>query len=172
MINNIKKDNKDSKLYQNNNILICPKCKLIPKIFINELNNEITYICSSSKSKNIKKTYLLNYFINNHNEISKNNIGINSKCIIHNKKYTYYCYSCEYNICIDCINSNINNNNNHYKHDLIELKIISPTGSNINKKRRILESFKKNLDKANLIFEEYISKIKKYGKNYILIKAI
>ena len=41
MINNIKKDNKDSKLCQNNNILICPKCKLIPKIFINELNPDI-----------------------------------------------------------------------------------------------------------------------------------
>ena len=162
LINNIKKDNKDNKLYQNNNILICPKCKLIPKIFINELNNEITYICSSSKSKNKKKTYPLNYFINNLNEISKNNIGINSKCIIHNKKYSYYCNSCEYNICIDCINSN--NKNIHYKHDLIELKIISPTGSNINKKRRILESFKKNLDKANVIFEEYISKIKKIWK--------
>jgi hypothetical protein len=49
---------------------------------------------------------------------------------------------------------------NHLEHDIIELKIISPTGSNINKKRRILESLKKNLNKANLLFEEYISQIK------------
>ena len=50
--------------------------------------------------------------------------------------------------------------NNHNEHDMLELKNITPTGSNINKKRRILESFKKNLNKANLIFEEYISQIK------------
>ena len=167
-LNNIKKENKENKENKNNqtnnNILICPICKLIPKIFINELTNEIIYICSSSKSKiHKKKTYPLNYF-NNLCPISKNDIGINTKCVHHNKKYIYYCNSCGQNICNDCINSNnINyneNKNNHFEHDIIDLKMISPTGSNINKKRRILESFKKNLDKANLIFEEYISKIR------------
>ena len=157
--------NKDIKLDQNNDPLICPKCKLIPKIYLNELTNEITYVCASSDSKKHKKTtYPLNYFNINQNLLNKNNININIKCSLHNKKYIYYCNKCEFNLCTDCINSNdikkIDNKNKHYEHDIIELKLISPTGSNINKKKRILESIKKNLNKANLIFEEYISKIK------------
>ena len=162
---------KENKLVnQNNNLLLCPICKLVPKIVINELSNDITYICQSAFSKKCKKrTYPLNYFnINNANPnlVTKNTININIKCIIHNKKYTYYCNYCHENICIDCINNNNiknkdNKSSNHSGHDIIELKTINPTGSNINKKKRILESLKKNLNKANLIFEEYILKIKK-----------
>ena len=148
-------------ILDNINILLCPTCKLIPKIIINELTEEITYICLSSlnhTNKN-KKIYSLNYFNNNTEIVNKNYININSKCLLHNKKYISYCNSCEINLCPDCKNLN-KNNMNHLEHDIIELKIISPTGSNINKKKRILESFKKNLNKANLIFEEYISQIK------------
>ena len=145
----------------NINILLCPSCKLIPKIIINELTEEITYIClplSNHKDKN-KKIYSLNYFNNNTDIANKNDININSKCLLHNKKYSSFCNSCEIHLCPDCKNIN-KNNKNHLEHDIIELKIISPTGSNINKKKRILESFKKNLNKANLIFEEYLSQIK------------
>ena len=162
---------KENKLVnQNNNLLLCPICKLVPKIVINELSNDITYICQSAFSKKCKKrTYPLNYFNTNNanpNLVTKNTININIKCIIHNKKYTYYCNYCHENICSDCINNNNiknkeNKSSNHSGHDIIELKTINPTGSNINKKKRILESLKKNLNKANLIFEEYILKIKK-----------
>ena len=144
---------------ENNNLLLCPICKLIPKILINELTDEITYICESS-SNNIKKhvkTYSLYYFKNNTDIINKRDINLNTKCSLHNKKYISYCNSCEINLCPDCKNIN---KNDQLEHNIIDLKIISPTGSNINKKRRILESFKKNLYKANLIFEEYISQIK------------
>ena len=144
----------------NNNLLFCPSCKLIPKILINELTEEITYICSHSSNK-MKKTYSLNYFNKDINIIDKNIIDINTKCLLHNKKFIYYCNSCKINLCPDCKNLNKDEiKMNHLEHDIIELKIISPTGSNINKKKRILESFKKNLNKANLIFEEYISEIK------------
>ena len=155
--------NKDNKICQKSDILLCPICKVIPKIIINELSNEITYICLSPSEKYKKRNYPLSYFNNNTNTniITKNNININTKCNIHNKKYNYYCNFCDENLCNDCINKNIENKISHIKHDIIELKAISPTGSNINKKKRILESLKKNLDKANLIFEEYISKIKK-----------
>ena len=142
---------------ENNNLLLCPTCKLIPKILINELTDEITYICPSS-SNNIKKhinTYSIYYFKNNIDIVNKKDINLNTKCLSHNKKYTSYCHSCEINLCPDCKNKNA-----QLEHNIIDLKIISPTGSNINKKRRILESFKKNLYKANLIFEEYISQIK------------
>ena len=165
--------NKDNKLSQNNFLLLCPVCKLIPKILINELTNEITYICLSSQQKKCKKrNYHLNYFNSSENSNIKNDININTKCNTHNKKYTNYCFSCEKNLCTDCINNNSikqnNSINNHFKHDFIDLKMISPTGSSINKKKRILESLKKNLNKANLIFEEYISKIKKiWEKIYI-----
>ena len=140
-----------------NNLLFCPICKLIPKIIINELTEEITYICSTKT----KKTYSLNYFNNNVDTFTKNDININTKCSLHNKKYVFYCNSCETNLCPDCKLGNKNDIKiKHISHDILELKIISPTGSNINKKKRILESFKKNLNKANLIFEEYISQIK------------
>ena len=148
-------------IFENINILLCPICKKIPKIIINELTEEITYICLPSlnhKNKN-KKIYSLNYFNNNTEIANKNYINTNSKCLLHNKKYISYCNSCNINLCPDCKNLN-KNDINHFEHDIIELKIISPTGSNINKKKRILESFKKNLNKANLIFEEYISQIK------------
>ena len=164
--------NKDNKKNENNYLLICPKCKIIPKIFLNELTNEITYICSSSDSeKNKKRTYPLQYFNINQNLLTQSNININTKCITHNKKFTHYCNTCELNLCLDCINSNniknIEKKNKHFDHDIIELKLISPTGSNINKKKRLLESLKKNLNKANLIFEEYLSKIKqKWNKIY------
>ena len=158
--------NKDNKISQNSCLLLCPICKLIPKIYLNELTNKITYICplSSTSDPNSKKyekrNYPLNYFNNNMNIITKNIININTKCSLHNKKYSYYCNSCDLNICSNYINlNNIKNNENrkgHYEHDIIELKLISPTGSNINKKKRILESLKKNLNKANSIFEEYI----------------
>ena len=156
---------KEIKLNENNYILICPICKLIPKIIINELTNEITYICCK------RKTFSLNYF-NSKNIISKNIININTKCIYHNRKYNYYCFSCEKHLCYDCMNStSIKNNskkNEHSSHDKIELKSIIPTGSNINKKRKILESFKKHLNKANSLIEEYILKIKEiWNKIYI-----
>ena len=168
--------NKDNKICQKNDILLCPVCKVIPKIIINELSNEITYICLSPSEKYKKRNYPLSYFNNNTNTtiITKNNININTKCNIHNKKYYYYCNFCDENLCNDCVNKNIENKISHIKHDIIELKAISPTGSNINKKKRILESLKKNLDKANLIFEEYISKIKKiwnkiyYNQSYLI----
>ncbi len=156
----INSQNKDTSSDFNNNLLLCPNCKLIPKILINELTDEITYICSSSVNKK-KKIYSLNYFNNNIDTINKNDIILNTKCSLHNKKYISYCNSCEINLCSDCKNINkIENKINHLEHDILDLKNISPTGSNINKKRRILESFKKNLNKANLIFEEYISQIK------------
>ena len=156
----VNSQNKEITSDLNNNLLLCPTCKLIPKILINELTEEITYICSSSTNKK-KKTYSLDYISTNTDIIEKNSININSKCSLHNKKYVSYCNSCEINICPDCKNQTKNNTKiNHFEHDMIELKMISPTGSNINKKRRILESFKKNLNKANLIFEEYISQIK------------
>ena len=158
--NSINSQNKDTSSDFNNNLLLCPNCKLIPKILINELTDEITYICSSSVNKK-KKVYSLNYFNNNIDTINKNDITLNTKCSLHNKKYISYCNSCEINLCSDCKNINkIENKINHLEHDILDLKNISPTGSNINKKRRILESFKKNLNKANLIFEEYISQIK------------
>ena len=158
--NSINSQNKDTSSDFNNNLLLCPNCKLIPKILINELTDEITYICSSSSTKK-KKVYSLNYFNNNIDTINKNDITLNTKCSLHNKKYISYCNSCEINLCSDCKNINkIENKINHLEHDILDLKNISPTGSNINKKRRILESFKKNLNKANLIFEEYISQIK------------
>ena len=158
--NSINSQNKDTSSDFNNNLLLCPNCKLIPKILINELTDEITYICSSSVNKK-KKIYSLNYFNNNIDTINKNDIILNTKCSLHNKKYISYCNSCEINLCSDCKNINkIENKINHLEHDILDLKNISPTGSNINKKRRILESFKKNLNKANLIFEEYISQIK------------
>jgi hypothetical protein len=166
MSNNFSSTNKENKINQNN-CLLCPICKLIPKIFLNELSNEITYFCAISSPDSVKcknRTYPLNYFNNYSNILSKNEININTKCFIHNKKYNYYCNYCEINLCLDCLNNNLKNNevnkNAHFEHDIIELKLISPTGSNINKKKRILESLKKNLNKANLIFEEYISKIK------------
>ena len=158
--NSINSQNKDTSSDFNNNLLLCPNCKLIPKILINELTDEITYICSSTSNKK-KKVYSLNYFNNNIDTINKNDITLNTKCSLHNKKYISYCNSCEINLCSDCKNINkIENKINHLEHDILDLKNISPTGSNINKKRRILESFKKNLNKANLIFEEYISQIK------------
>jgi hypothetical protein len=158
--NSINSQNKDTSSDFNNNLLLCPNCKLIPKILINELTDEITYICSSPLNKK-KKVYSLNYFNNNIDTINKNDITLNTKCSLHNKKYISYCNSCEINLCSDCKNINkIENKINHLEHDILDLKNISPTGSNINKKRRILESFKKNLNKANLIFEEYISQIK------------
>ena len=158
--NSINSQNKDTSSDFNNNLLLCPNCKLIPKILINELTDEITYMCSSSLNKK-KKVYSLNYFNNNIDTINKNDITLNTKCSLHNKKYISYCNSCEINLCSDCKNINkIENKINHLEHDILDLKNISPTGSNINKKRRILESFKKNLNKANLIFEEYISQIK------------
>lgn len=167
MSNNFSSTNKENKINQNNCLLICPICKLIPKIYLNELSNEITYFCAISPPKSVKcknRTYPLNYFNNYANMSSKNDININTKCFLHNKKYNYYCNYCEINLCLDCLNNNLKNNevnkNTHLEHDVIELKLISPTGSNINKKKRILESLKKNLNKANLIFEEYISKIK------------
>lgn len=172
MSKSTKSINKDNKINQNNFLLICPICKLIPKIYLNELTNEITYICKSSDSQQYKKkTYPLSYFNINQDLLTQSNINLNTTCILHNKRYNYYCNTCELNICIDCINSNnmknIENKNNHLEHDIIELKLISPTGSSINKKRRLLESLKKNLDKANLIFKEYISKIKqKWNKIY------
>ena len=146
-------------ILDNINILLCPTCKLIPKIIINELTEEITYICLpllNHTNKN-KKIYSLNYFNNNTEIVNKNYININSKCLLHNKKYISYCNSCEINLCPDCKNLN-KNNMNHLEHDIIELKIISPTGSNINKKKRILESFKKNLNKANLIIMNTIDR--------------
>ena len=156
----INSQNKEMSSDFNNNLLLCPMCKLIPKILINELTDEITYICSSSSTKK-KKVYSLNYFNNDIDIINKNDIIINTKCSLHNKKYISYCNSCDINLCSDCKNINkFENKINHLEHDILELKNISPTGSNINKKRRILESFKKNLNKANLIFEEYISQIK------------
>ena len=158
--NSINSQNKDTSSDFNNNLLLCPNCKLIPKVLINELTDEITYICSSTSNKK-KKVYSLNYFNNNIDTINKNDITLNTKCSLHNKKYISYCNSCEINLCSDCKNINkIENKINHLEHDILDLKNISPTGSNINKKRRILESFKKNLNKANLIFEEYISQIK------------
>ena len=132
--------NKDTKLSQNNFLLLCPVCKLIPKILINELTNEITYICQSSQPKKCKKrNYPLNYFNSSENSNIKNDININTKCNTHNKKYTNYCFSCEKNLCTDCINNNNikqnNSINNHFKHDFIDLKMICPTGSSINKKK-------------------------------------
>ena len=181
MSNNFSSTNKENKINQNNSLLICPICRFIPKISLNELSNEITYFCAISSPNPVKcknRTYPLNYFNNCTNMLSKNDININTKCFIHNKKYNYYCNYCEINLCLDCLNNNLKNNevnkNAHFEHDIIELKLISPTGSNINKKKRILESLKKNLNKANLIFEEYISKIKQiwnkiyYNQNILI----
>lgn len=149
MSNNFSSTNKENKINQNN-CLLCPICKLIPKIFLNELSNEITYFCAISSPDSVKcknRTYPLNYFNNYSNILSKNEININTKCFIHNKKYNYYCNYCEINLCLDCLNNNLKNNevnkNAHFEHDIIELKLISPTGSNINKKKKNFRIFEK-----------------------------
>ena len=139
----------------NNNILLCPLCKLVPKILINELSNEITYKCIDSKipANSHTKIYSLNYFINNSKNVQKIITNANTICNKHKKQYISYCETCHLNLCKEC-------NIDHKNHNIIDFEFITPTCSNINKKRRILESMKKNLKKVNSLFEEYINKIK------------
>ena len=80
-------------------------------------------------------------------------------CSIHNNSYTFYCKSCNKNICIFC-------EKEHNEHEIIsfgkEVEDIEKSKS-INKKlREVLDIFKKNIEDIKNILDQIINKLEKY----------
>ena len=125
----------------------------------------------------IEKENILTEFFEVH-KIQKN------KCIIHNDKFTLFCYQCNIEICEKCLNKHSNHSvenleikNEYLKNDFedFETSIVNSE----NNKKNILKRVKENID----LFEKYkiqnndlneeinicIKKIKEKFYNYLLI---
>ena len=124
--------------------------------------NEKFYICSCNK-------YICPLCINKHNKGHKN-IEYQKRfyfCQKHCLKYKSYCNKCNSNLCSLC-------ENDHKKHEIILYKSKKPTDKKVNEinydlKEFIqkLEDYKKEVQKLNEIFSDFIPNIIKNLDNYI-----
>ena len=80
---------------------LCKKCKCIPEIKFWE-NNTLFLNCRCTIKVNIKsKDFIEDYSTDPNHLISLNE---NMYCVIHKKKFKYYCIDCCINLCEDCAN--------------------------------------------------------------------
>ena len=155
----------------------CPKCYNFPFIEFKKNKEDISYFCACSKDTKFltikelfapENKYLT--FLNNKNENQNNGF----KCTIHksdnsgkNKKFKYFCFTCNDNLCKDCLLYHLNKN-----HDVINLEFqkleMNEKIELINKKLNELKT--KNEDRENITFYEEKSIDNKYDNNNKTIK--
>jgi len=120
------------KLKNPNNHYICTKCFYFPFIQFLDNKEDIIYTCACVKNERLKikdlfdseNKYVIN--LNNNNIINSNdNVNLNKdlgfKCTRHksneNKQFKYFCWTCNINICEDCLQYHLNND-----HDLMNIE--------------------------------------------------
>ena len=150
----------------------CPKCYYFPYIEFITNQEDITYFCDCSKDTkylSIKELFIPE---NEHLTVfNKNNENQNEgfKCKIHkseysdkNRKFKYFCITCNNNICKDCLHYHLNKN-----HDVINLEFqmleMNEKIELINKKLNELQGKNKEID--NISFDEENSKDNKSDNN-------
>jgi hypothetical protein len=142
----------------------CPICYKFPYIEFMTNKEDITYFCNCSKDTkylNIKDLFVPQNkyltFLNNSNEKQKEGF----KCKYHksdisgkNKKFKYFCASCNINICNDCLLYHL-----HKNHDAINLEFQKlEMNEKINLINEKLNEIKgKNEEIENIKFDEEIS---------------
>ena len=155
----------------------CPNCYNFPYIEFMTNKEDITYFCNCSKDTkylNIKDLFVPQNekltFLNNSNEKQKEGF----KCKYHksdisgkNKKFKYFCASCNINIGNDCLLYHL-----HKNHDAINLEFQKlEMNEKINLINEKLNEIKgKNEEIENIKFDEEISIDNNYDNNNQTIK--
>ena len=157
-------DKGKTNLLENEKVFLCRECKYFPIIkFINY--DKVNIICSNCHKEEIQ--YLKNISGNIlFSEEKKNNEKANIlkkkylNCLIHEKKYKYYCEECQKDICKKCCLEN-----NHYGH---KIKIFDSIKFETNVKIESIKELLKGVD-FNLIdssFESLVNIIINLYKYY------
>ena len=142
----------------------CPNCFNFPYIVFMANKEDISYVCACPKDTkylNIKELFVPeNKHLTFLNNINENQIK-GFKCEIHksensnkNKKFKYFCTTCNYNICKDCLLGHLNKD-----HDVINLEFQK---LEMNKKIELInnklnEIKKNNEENKNIEFAEEIN---------------
>jgi len=104
---NLKKEEIKIKYFKNPNVYRCLKCNLIPKIFINEYNQEIEVFCGHSTLGDFhhnKTTYQTFQIKSSNHQINENISCYYCKKILNqlsSKQMLYYCFLCKLYYCSD-----------------------------------------------------------------------
>ena len=126
------------------------------------LYNNNFYRCSCGK--NICKLCLENHKTKNHNKIKYNKRY--QICNNHVKEFKSYCKDCKMNLCNECEKM-------HYKHKIIEYKMMAKKIKIIEMKNKLndniekLNEYKDQIDKLNEIYNNFILDLKKDLEDYI-----
>ena len=157
------------KLYDCKNGHIIEDIKL--NEFVNKQNIDISEIkCDNCKEKNKSNTYNNEMYICNECNMNlcplcksihdKSHIIINYDnknyiCKEHNETFVKYCYDCEIDLCLSCINGHKDHKIISYEDELVDMK-------NLRNKMKRLEE---DINKFKMNIEEIINKYKKIIEN-------
>ena len=150
----------------------CPFCSSLPEILqYNEGNNTVKIKCKKHGENTLEINEYMEKMVKWENT---SEIKFNNKCNIHNEQYSFYCQSCDENICKKCIKDS-KKHENHIKYEINSLQPnnteISLIKERINiclqKKEELKRKIKHLNDKINF-FDTLIYTYEKNTPNYFL----
>ena len=130
----------------------------------------------------MRSVYFCNECIEKHNHDLKDKnkhfiINYEDKiyfCKNHSKKYENYCFQCKKNLCNDCTEEHLNNQEKYKGHQIKNLNLLVPEDKELEGLKGSLKEIKKNIESLQIIINDlYLTlngAIKEY-KNYYSIKT-
>lgn len=110
------------------------------------------FFCVKCQKKHLKQK-------KNHSLILTTKLGV--FCPFHNLSYTNYCFNCNKNICLKCVNK-------HISHKIVTFSKIKPPQQEINQKKMDINRARTELKKVEMVFKDSINHI--YNKFNKLIE--
>ena len=161
-------------LYHKYDSYCCPFCNNLPEILnYNDGNGMIKLKCKKHGENNID---IQEYLENMTRFVSNSELNFKNKCSAHkNEPYSYYCITCEENLCQKCLKESEKTHENHIKYNIESLRpskneilLVKNKISMSLQKKSELSKMIKLLDDKITFYDALINSFEKQKPNYFL----
>jgi hypothetical protein len=152
----------------------CPYCTNLPEILsYNEGNGMIKFKCKKHGEDSLD---MEEYIDNMKKFVSTSELYTKNKCSKHkNESFSHYCFTCQENLCPNCLKEFEKNHENHIKYNIESLRpnnneillIKNKIGIYLQKKDEYMKIIK-NLDYKIAFYDALINSLEKQRPNYFL----
>jgi len=138
------------------------------------------FLCLTCSKLIMRSVYFCNECIEKHNHDLKDKnkhfiINYEDKiyfCKNHSKKYENYCFQCKKNLCNDCTEEHLKNQEKHKGHQIKNLNLLVPEDKELEGLKGSLKEIKKNIESLQIIINDLyhvLNEVIKEYHNYYLI---
>ena len=143
-------------LKKDNHHLSCPKCEIIPALFIEKESKNLFSISSGCENKHVVHNMSVRDFYKQ--SLTKNEINEKetiTTCQEHNEQYDSFCKTCHKNICSQCFSKS------HQNHNIMKFKDLQPSNDEIkNLKNSIKNEIKITSEFFTLEFNRWLDELR------------